>query len=77
MRRSGAKQSEIAERFGVSTPRIGQILSNYKKPTKNPNKKALFVIEEVTKKQGVDLVSAIINCDMDPSVKLELLKNFF
>jgi len=43
-------------------------------------KKALSVIDEVTSKKkqnNVDLVSAIIKCDMDANAKLELLKNFF
>jgi predicted transcriptional regulator len=79
MRKSGFTQSEIAESFGVSTPRIGQILSNYKKPYKSMKKKALLVIEEVTNKKqsNTDLVSAILKCDMDDAAKLELLKNFF
>lgn len=80
MRRDGATQNEIAEKFGVSAPRIGQILSDYKKPYKSIKKKALSVIDEVTSKKkqnNVDLVAAIIKCDMDANAKLELLKNFF
>ena len=80
MRRDGATQNEIAEKFGVSAPRIGQILSDYKKPYKSMKKKALSVIDEVTSKKkqnNVDLVAAIIKCDMDANAKLELLKNFF
>ena len=80
MRRDGATQNEIAEKFGVSAPRIGQILSDYKKPYKSMKRKALSVIDEVTSKKkqnNVDLVSAIIKCDMDAKAKLELLKNFF
>ena len=90
MRKNGATQNEIAEKVGVSAPRIGQILSDYKKPYK----KALSVIEEIASKKKQDLrdmakngearpisanhlVSAIIKCDMDANAKLELLKNFF
>lgn len=77
MSKEGAKQTEIANKFGVSAQRIGQILLSHKKPTKNLKKKAINVINQVSKPSFKnDLVAAIISSDMKNEIKLELLKNF-
>lgn len=87
MRKNGATHSEIANKVGVSSPRVGQILSNYKKPYRKisytdevveNNKQTLFETAKSGEVKPVNvnyLVSAIINCDMESKAKLELLKN--
>jgi hypothetical protein len=66
MRKNGATQNEIAEKFGVSAPRIGQILSNYKKPYKSMKKKALSVIDEVAFKNKQTLTQMAKNGEARP-----------
>lgn len=77
--KSGVKQAELARKFSVSPQRIGQIVTNYKKPYKSLKKKALSIVDQVSTKTKTknNLIEGIVNSNMGDDLKLELLKKLY
>ena len=81
LRNKGYTQIEIASKFGISGQRVGQILNNYS-PHKPKNKdlksKAVSYVDKiVSSKKDTSLVAAIIESDLDSSVKVKLIEELW
>lgn len=73
MSKEGSKQTEIAQKFGISAQRIGQILLSYK--GKNLKRKAMPFVNAASKSFSTEnLVSAVLDSDIDSNFKLKLVE---
>lgn len=75
LRKSGKKQTEIAQQMGISAQRVGQILmgSRYKSSRKTFIKATNFV-NLVSENDQTRIISAIVASDMGSDTKLNLIK---